>query len=147
MEALNLITRLPWEGAAAGRLRSGVVVGIQERARFEVGKSRSFLPCRALAGGCSHPRCPDPPRSLLPSWGTSPWGQLDPPSKRSQGGMTPGHKGWHARCLLHMLVTFTDPYVPRGQAETQYYPTEVVSLLDTSSPGGRMQEGARTSSP
>lgn len=46
MEALNLITRLYWEGAAAGRLRSGVVeVGIQEHARLEVGKARSSFSC------------------------------------------------------------------------------------------------------
>lgn len=154
MEALNLITKLSWEGAAAGRLCSGGVPGAWERARSEVGKSCSSLPCQALAGpfpvpGVQTHRCP-----LPPSWGTSP--RLGPPGEKSRGGTAPAPEGWHVRCFLHVLVMFMGPYLPRGQAGTEYYPTEVVSLLDTSvvvslldtsSPGGHMQEGARTSSP
>lgn len=60
--------------------------------------------------------------------------QFDPLSKRIQGGLAPGHKGWGARCLLHVLVTFTGPHFQRdGQRQC---PSEVVSTLDTSSPGG-----------
>lgn len=51
--------------------------------------------------------------------------QFDPLSKRIQGDLAPGHNGWGAKCLLHVLVTFTGSHFQRdGQRQC---PSEVVS--------------------